>query len=53
MQEKVAEYLMDKCTIEEKELPTKEAEREAEEQADKIIEEVEKTAEKIEKEDKE
>jgi len=53
MQEKVAEYLMDKCTIEEKELPTKEEEREAEEQADKIIEEVEKTAEKIENEDKE
>jgi trigger factor len=53
MQEKVADYLMDKCTIEEKELPTKEEEKEAEEQADKIIEEVEKTAERIEQEDKE
>jgi trigger factor len=53
MQEKVADYLKDKCTIEEKELPTKEEEKEAEEQADKIIEEVEKTAERIEQEDKE
>ncbi len=53
MQEKVAEYLMDKCTIEEKELPTKAEEKEAEEEADKIIAEVEKTAEKIEQEDKE
>ncbi|MFP4461053.1 MAG: trigger factor, partial [Thermotogota bacterium] len=53
MQEKVAEYLMDKCTIEEKELPTRAEEKEAEEQADKIIEEVEKTAEKIEQEEKE
>ena len=53
MQEKVAEYLMDKCTIVEKPLPTRAEEKEAEEVADKIIEEVEKTAEKIEKEDKE
>jgi len=53
MQEKVADYLMDKCTIEEKELPTRAEEKEAEEEADKIIEEVEKTAEKIEQEDKE
>ena len=53
MQEKVTEYLMDKCTIEEKELPTKAEEKEAEEEADKIIAEVEKTAEKIEQEDKE
>jgi len=53
MEEKVSEYLMDKVNIEEKELPTKAEEREAEEEADKIIEEVEKTAEKIEQEDKE
>ena len=47
MQEKVAEYLIDKCTIVEKPLPTRAEEKEAEEVADKIIEEVEKTAEKI------
>jgi len=53
MQDIVATYLMDKCTIEEKELPTKEEEEDAQEQAEKIIAEVEKTAEKIEKDNNE
>ncbi len=53
MQDAVSNYLMDKCTIEEKELPTKEEEVDAQEEAEKIIAEVEKTAEKIEKENKE
>ncbi|HOO33863.1 MAG TPA: trigger factor [Thermotogota bacterium] len=51
--DKVAEYLMDKCTIVEKELPTKEQEQDAEDQVDQIIAEVERATEAVEKKEAE
>jgi trigger factor len=53
VQDKVADYLMDKCTIEEKELPTREQENDAEDQVDQIIAEVERATEAVEKKEEE
>jgi trigger factor len=53
VQDKVAEYLMDKCTIDEKALPAREEEYDAEDQVDQIIAEVERVAEAAEKKEDE